>query len=193
VYRRVDRKGCGVDRLVALDDFTGFGDENEVRDAYLREVRTKWIEPWVSLVSAIRNATFLRRDGEDRHTEVICKNWIPDTYMPSNTFIEASFGKHSVRCCKMLLSIQALVLEPLKCRIFAYLQCLPRFCPAHCGYHLVVQFCGAYHGRDGGLLGTGGRRKRSEGASWPWHAKSGSQKRVAVGCNPCCIHCECCG
>lgn len=39
VDRRVDGEGGGVDGLVALDDFARLVDEDEVRDADLREVR----------------------------------------------------------------------------------------------------------------------------------------------------------
>lgn len=41
----VDREGCGVDRFVALDDFAGFSYEDQVRNADLREVCAKGVEP----------------------------------------------------------------------------------------------------------------------------------------------------
>jgi hypothetical protein len=50
VNRRVYRESCGIDGLVALDDLTGFRDEDKVRNAYLREVRAEGVQPWKSLV-----------------------------------------------------------------------------------------------------------------------------------------------
>lgn len=44
---RVDGEGCGVDRLVTLDDLAGFVDEDEVGDAEQAEVRGERVEPWV--------------------------------------------------------------------------------------------------------------------------------------------------
>jgi hypothetical protein len=43
----VDGEGCGVDRLVTLDDLAGFVDEDEVGDAEQAEVRGERVEPWV--------------------------------------------------------------------------------------------------------------------------------------------------
>ena len=83
----MNRKSCGIDRLVSHHYITIFIHENEIRDRNLREVLRKRIQPEVIGQYRVPNRTF-RNQHRSCHTIIFKRG---NLHVPSNALIETSF------------------------------------------------------------------------------------------------------